>query len=456
MGAWAGTAGVLLGRKGLGGRGPIRTGGPLGARSRPARMRTRRWACVVVDGYTTGAQLAPAFAAYGLDVLHVRSGPGIPDVLLRSFRSQDYLERYDFDGDVAALCTRLTGAGRSVRCVVAGAESGVLLADLLSERLGCPSNGTLLSHARRDKWLMSAAVADAGLATIPQLRSGDPAQILDWVDSHSFADVVLKPLASSATHGLSVCDSRSALSHAATALIGSRDVFGAVIDDVLVQPYLHGVEFCVNAVSLDGRHLVSDVWLTRKRRSGPADVYDLETLLSPLDERYGVLVGYVGRVLDALGTRYGPTHTEVMLTGNGPVLIESAARLMGSLDTSLVTAATGTNAVLLTAQAYLAPRRFAEQLSAPATAPAGYPAMVQMIATGSGRLTGYRLGELDRLPSFHGADTYLREGDEVVPTVSSLTSPGLIFLYADSQQQQDSDYRRIRELEREGALYRLG
>jgi L-amino acid ligase len=281
-----------------------------------------------VDGYSTGGIVARAFSAHGFDSVHVQSSPAVRDLLVRSFRPDDYVDRLLHQGDEDELCARLTAGGRKIECVVPAAESGVLLADRLSERLGCPSNGTALSMARRDKWLMSRTVAAAHLRTIPQLRSGDPAEIMAWTADRGFTTVVLKPPASSGTYGFHICQGPDSIAHTAAGLLGSRDIFGTTVDEVIAQPYVTGTEFCVNAVSHGGRHLVSDVWLTRKRRYGQSNLYDLETMLSPLDPRYGVLTGYVGQVLDALGIEHGPSHTEVMLTPEGPVLIETAARFM--------------------------------------------------------------------------------------------------------------------------------
>ena len=44
------------------------------------------------------------------------------------------------------------------------------------------------------------------------------------------------------------------------------------------------------------------------------------------------LLSYTVKVLDALGFRYGPSHTELMLTPKGPRLIETAARPMGGFS----------------------------------------------------------------------------------------------------------------------------
>src|SRR5262249_53292507 len=60
---------------------------------------------------------------------------------------------------------------RGVSAVVAGSERGVSLADALSEALGVATNGTALSAARRDKFVMIETVRARGLRAPAQLRS---------------------------------------------------------------------------------------------------------------------------------------------------------------------------------------------------------------------------------------------------------------------------------------------
>ena len=124
---------------------------------------SERGAAVVVDAYSTGARLAPRFAAAGLPVVHVQSSPRLPDFYSRAFRAGDFVENVVHEGDLEATAARL--AAHDPAFVVVGAEPGVPLADALSERLGLPSNGSAQSAARRDKNAMSEALRDAGLRT---------------------------------------------------------------------------------------------------------------------------------------------------------------------------------------------------------------------------------------------------------------------------------------------------
>jgi hypothetical protein len=88
---------------------------------------------------------------------------------------------------------------------------------------------------------------------------------------------------------------------------------------LVVQECAHGEEFVVNIASRDGQHKVTDVWRCEKQ----GDLaYMRETLVQSSDDVQDV-IAYTKRCLDALGFRNGASHTEVMRTSDGVVLLMS-------------------------------------------------------------------------------------------------------------------------------------
>src|SRR5262249_15389816 len=88
-------------------------------------------------------------------------------------------------------------------------------------------------------------------------------------------------------------------------------------------------------------------------RAGSPFVYDRVQLLDTSCVGQWQDSGYVRDVLTALGIRYGPAHTEVMLTAAGPCLIETGARLNGADAPELCRDCTGQDQVALTVEACL-------------------------------------------------------------------------------------------------------
>lgn len=412
---------------------------------------TVRGAAVVVDAYSTGARLAPRFAAAGLPVVHVQSSPRLPDFYMRAFRAGDFVENVVHEGDLEATAERV--AAYDPAFVVVGAEPGVPLADALSERLGLPSNGSALSRARRDKNAMSEALRAAGLRAAEALKTPDSAQAVAWAEARA-APVVVKPLDSAGTDGVSVCENAAAIEAAFAANLGRPNALHGANEELLVQELLLGTQLFVNSVSWDGVHHVSEVWRDNKLRRGANFIYDYEELLPRHGPQQDQVVPYVEAVLDALGIRFGPAHTEVMLTETGPVLVESGARMHGSVPDEIVDRCTPSHQTL-TAEAYLDPRSVARRAARPYELMAG-AYCVMLISQHEGRIVSDAgLREVESLPSFAGTISMLGPGDRLKRTIDLFSCPGIIYLVDPDRGQLKADYDRIRELDAAGSVFEV-
>ncbi len=214
--------------------------------------------------------------------------------------------------------------------VVAGSEIGVLVSDFLSERFGLSGNSFSTSNLRRDKFKMQAALLAAG---IPSLRSkcvSSEKECIDFARDLGTFPIVLKPLSGSGTAGVHFCESESEIIDAFNLVSSKQDIFGSENKTVLLQEFAKGTEYIVNTVSCGGVHTLTDIWQYSKVAIGSdGNAYDYARLVrEPSAEQYD-MIEYVKKSLTALRLKYGPAHSEVMLTPNGPRLIETGARPMG-------------------------------------------------------------------------------------------------------------------------------
>ena len=376
---------------------------------------------VVVDAYSTGAKLAPRFAAAGLQAVHVQSSPRMPDFYLRSFRAEHFAANVVHDGDLEATLAEL--ASHEPAFVVVGSEPGVPLADALSERLGLPSNGAALSKARRDKHLMAKALRDAGLRAVEELKTADPAAAASWARERDRWPVVVKPLDSAGTDGVTLCEDPAAVEAAFAAILGKPNALRGANRELLVQEMLHGTQLFFNSISWEGTHHISEIWQDNKRRIAGNLVYDYEELQPRHGESQDQVAPYVEAVLDALGIRFGPAHTEVMLTDTGPVLVESGARMHGSVRDDVIDRCTPSHPAV-TAEAYLDPDSVARRAAQPYELQAA-AYCVMLISQHEGRIVSADgLGEIERLPSFAGSIAMLEPGQQLQRTVRPLLLPG--------------------------------
>lgn len=407
---------------------------------------------MVVDAYSTGARLAPRFAAAGLPVVHVQSSPELPGFYLRGFQAGDFVENVVHEGDLEATAARI--AAYDPAFVVVGAEPGVPLADALSERLGLPSNGSALSAARRDKNAMSEALRAAGLRAAEALKTADSAEAAAWAAERRGEPVVVKPLDSAGTDGVSICADATAIEAAFVANLGRPNALHGANEELLVQELLQGTQLFVNSVSWDGVHHVSEVWRDNKLRRGAHFIYDYEELLPRHGEQQDQVVPYVEAVLDALGIRFGPAHTEVMLTSTGPVLVESGARMHGSVPDEIVDRCTPSHQTL-TAEAYMDPTAVSRRAAQPYELQAG-AYCVMLISQHEGRIVSdLGMTEIESLPSFAGTISMLRPGDQLKRTVDLFSCPGFIYLVDSDRERLKADYDRIRDLDAAGAVFEI-
>lgn len=415
-------------------------------------MSIERPTVAIVDGYSTGMLLAPEFTARGWRPVHVQSMPETPAVFLPSYRPEDYAARIIHGGDIGATVAALSAYRPAA--IVTGAETGVEVADALCAAFGLPGNDPARSRARRDKFEMIETLRHHGLRTARQFRSGDRDAVVAWARANGDWPVVVKPLDSAGTDGVTFCHDEDAVARAFDMLHGRPNRMGFLNAEILVQSFLRGVQYFINAVSHEGRHVIGEVWREDKRMvADAAFINDLEVLIPKRGSLQAELIDYTARVLDALGIRHGPSHNELMLTEDGPVLVETAARMQGSVDHTCIVEALGYSQVTLTVDCYANPAALIRRLEDD-YAMRSHVYCVALISEQEGVIRdvgGVR--RLEALPSYYSRLRIPAVGDVLHPTVDLFSSPGIVYLLHEDEEVLKADYRRIREWEKSGALF---
>lgn len=416
----------------------------------------RQRAVVLVDGFaTSGRVLASRFLMQGIPCIEVLSHEAFPEKYLKKNHAEDYLEdplftdKIVFRGDLDAVVRQLDRY--AVIGIIPGSEMGVPFADALSERMGLFSNGTTQSLARRNKFRMQCALQDAGVRTKQFICTRDENELIAWFHAGKFAEVVIKPMSSASTEGVTFCSTEEEILAAFRDLIGTTNHLGDKNTEVLAEERLCGTEFGVNTVSWNGKHRLAELWQYKKVKvEGVGNVYDCTRLHDWPDGQLMELVRYAFSVLDALGIRYGAAHTEIMLTEKGPLLIESGARIMGgTIPPDLIASCAGQCQVDLMVAAYSDPERFLETIEK------SYHLKRHMIrkhliaqheGTPEGEIAAIEM--LARLKSCARGDFVNLISDwHVNRTVDMMTSPAKVFLIHKDPRVILEDYRRIREFE---------
>jgi len=257
-----------------------------------------------------------------------------------------------------------------IKGLICESDPGLQDAERLSLWLNV-TNHNGYNEARRNKFLTIETLASKKIPTVQQQLCETVEEAIcfakDQFSSLSAGIVVVKPVRGCASDDVFLCDNLEAVRSAYQTIKGST-VLGSPTEkhkSVLVQEYAVGQEYAVDTVSKDGKLKIAAVWKYDKRPQPPT--IDQETLeenrmaatdeiLSSHDEIKQVhqstrqvyyatklyddeeindednvpllpmIYKYLDDCLNSLGIRWGITHSELIITSEGPRLVEVNCR----------------------------------------------------------------------------------------------------------------------------------
>jgi biotin carboxylase len=210
--------------------------------------------------------------------------------------------------------------------IVTQTEAAQLVAGHLTDLLGIRGTSERTARLLHDKSAMRALLNEQGIGHVPCEVNPTQEGLRGFVAAHGAA--IVKPTMGSGSLGVrrieSVEDVDEVWSWCQSFELG----------DFQVEKLLVGPELSVESFSESGRHTI--IAVTAKDTEGgtvelghvvPAPVSDAE---------FAEIRELTVRLLDAVGLDDGPSHTEVILTAEGPRVIESHTRRGGDRINDLV------------------------------------------------------------------------------------------------------------------------
>jgi len=300
-------------------------------------------------------------------------------------------------------------------------------------------------------------VKAAGLRSVRQAGGTKLADVIEFLQNEPMP-VIVKPASSAGSDGVKLCNSVKEAKAHVNLLIDSQRKVGSKTNRVLCQEFLHGKEYVVDHVSRDGVHKTTMAWVYDKRKANGGDFVYYGTLPLPIDSKEAQeIIPYVRGVLDALAFKNGPSHGEVMLTGDGPCLVEMNCRAhgaMGAWHPLALEMTGGFSQVTCTIDAYMDEHAFAKIPDVP---PSPYKAVGQQIylvshAQGIVKCTeGY--DQIKALASYISMHSCIKPGSEVECTVDLFTSAGSVILMHNDADILQADIAAIRQIEIDCKLF---
>ena len=433
--------------------------GPL--MKRMTTMDSSKEAVIVVDPYSTGCCIVEEIQKRGYTVFALWTKGFAPEMKkhvplsVGQIKYKAELDEAETLADTVSVIYKAADKLRVVACI-AGGEAGVDLADALSERLKVRTNGTRIPN-KRDKKIQQELIREVGLRSTRQACGSSFSEVESFLQTEPFP-VVLKPVESAGSDGVKLCHTIEEAKEHFELLMNSQMVNGGACPAVLCQEFLRGKEYVVDQVSRDGKHKTVMVWVYDKRpANGSAFVYFGCVPVDSSSPEAKILIPYARKVLDALDIKNGPSHGEVMMTNDGPCLVEMNCRAHGGDGNwrSLCCALNGGYSQVESAvDSYLDSRQF---LIAPDKSPSPFKASGQEVI-----LVSFSRGivkstpgftEIETFESFVYLETGVRPGSFVDYTVDLFTGVGSVILMHEDDAILQRDVNRIRQMETENLLF---
>lgn len=217
--------------------------------------------------------------------------------------------------------------------VVSFQELGVLNAAIIADRLGIAGNPLTPVLLTRDKCRMRRHLVEAGIPSIPFIEADGPDSVIAFGDRHGWP-IILKP-----ANGVGSIQVHRIDSAAEVPALYEEIVADPVFHEVahgdfptarlIAEKFMRGTEISVEAVSWNGVHTV--LGATDKLLMGETNFVEAghtmpSALPAPLLDDVERLVT---RFLTSIGHLHGPSHTEIIVTEEGPIIVESHTRTGG-------------------------------------------------------------------------------------------------------------------------------
>merc|ERR1712232_171928 len=206
-----------------------------------------------------------------------------------------------------------------------------------------------------------------------------------------------------------------------------------------------------------GVHKTVGLWVYDKRPCNGAQFVYYGMLPVPSNSEVAQkIIPYVRGVLDAMQIKHGPTHGEVMMTNDGPCLVEMNCRTHGSdgVWIPLVKALHGGYCqVDVALDAFLDQEAFAKVPDVPPFPFKASGINLDLVNMREGVVTGTPgFNTIRSLPSFVPLESGIHVGMHVERTIDMFTSPGGVVLINEDPEALERDVAVIRTMETDCTL----
>lgn len=397
---------------------------------------------VIVDPLSSGIELAPTFLARGIPAIAVTLTNTEWPEFGSKLKASDFFKIIPNQPGIDELIKKYNPIA-----IIPGTEEAIPLAEYLTAILTPQfNNDPEKSQQRSHKHFMQEAVIAAGIPALKSLNTKSEKEAETWIKENELNDsaLIIKPPSSSGSEMVFHIAAGEDWKKAFYEVLTKPSVIsGKQNETVVIQEQAIGTEYAVGTVSANGQHYLAHLIKYNKTSAGERKtVFDHVEFVPYETEILGGLFEYTQKTLDALGVRWGATHTEIMLTKNGPRLIESSARMIGGPVVGFARAATGSSQADKLVEIYADGDVNTKEFTFKKTV-----VPVFLKAAAEGIVSNLDIfADTSGIPTLLSKHIWIKNGDRVPQTIDYLTSIGIIALAGD-RDSIFTDYKKIRAME---------
>ena len=194
-----------------------------------------------------------------------------------------------------------------------------------------------------NKAVMRQVLFEAGVPIPKFFKVSSPQEYADAVKQFN-SKFIVKPADNSGSRGIFLVENNDDAEKVNQAYIYSKKF--SRNGDIVVETFMEGREVSVETLSIDGECYVMQI--TDKLTTGAPHFVEMghsQPSKHPIEVVNKIKEVAISAV-KAIGIKNGPSHTEIMVTPDGPMIVEVGARLGGDcITTHLVPLSTGVNMV---------------------------------------------------------------------------------------------------------------
>lgn len=213
-------------------------------------------------------------------------------------------------------------------------ETNQVIASAIAKEIGLEFHERHIIENTRDKFLMRKLLSKAGIDDTPFTTASTIKDIDSFTDLHEFP-IIIKPKNGWGSKGVSIIRNKKEIEPAIEWFSKSYPN-----EEFYVEKYLIGQEYSVEAFSEDGKHKV--ICITKQFNNNDHMIEVGHVIPAELGEKETIAIeDLVYKVLNLLNVKKGASHTEIILTEDGPRIIETHVRLAGDLIPDMIQIASG-------------------------------------------------------------------------------------------------------------------